>query len=110
MVNTKFNKNTVYNTERKYGTLPGGNPAKWYHYIVQFLFEITTGMCGLTSFIFWFWEFEHAEINFHAVLDIHAYLMPSKFYVFIISNYSFVQNSCLTRSQQNLMRKLVLKS
>jgi len=66
----------VYNTERKYGTLPGGNPAKWYHYIVQFLFEITTGICGLTSFIFWFWEFEHAEINFHAVLDIHAYLMP----------------------------------
>ena len=69
----------VYNTERKYGTLPGGNPAKWYHYISQLLFQICIGFCGMTSFIFWFWEFRDAKMNFYAVLDIHVYLMPSKY-------------------------------
>lgn len=68
----------VYNTERKYGTLPGGNPAKWYHYIVQLLFQVAVVFTSLTSIIFWVWEFHLAveNMSFYAILDIHAYLMP----------------------------------
>merc|ERR1711933_309847 len=42
----------VLYVERKYGTLPGGNSAKWFHYIPQLLFETAFAYAVLITALF----------------------------------------------------------
>ena len=67
---------SVFYIERKYGTLPGGNVAKWFHYIAQVLFEISLSFAvviTLLYFIFFGNEWDGTDAT-----NIHPHVMNGK--------------------------------
>ena len=56
--------------------MPHGNPAKWYHYITQLLYEIAITYSVLVTVLYFVFESDKFDGSDH--LNVHSHIMNGK--------------------------------